>query len=57
MKRSSNVIQRQPRFEPKWVVTNNGTKTKPMIKARFMGREFADDTKKGELFAGMTGPY
>ena len=33
----------------KWVVTNKSTKTKPMIKARLVGKEFADDTKKGEL--------
>ena len=39
----------------KWVITNKGTKTKPMIKARFVGKEFADDTKKGELFAGTPG--
>ena len=26
-----------------------------MIKARFVGKEFADDTKKGELFAGTPG--
>ena len=30
----------------KWVVTNKGTKVNPMIKARFVGKEFADDTKK-----------
>ena len=36
-------------------VTNKGTKTKPMIKARLVGKEFADDTKKGELFAGTPG--
>ena len=39
----------------KWDVTNTSTKTKPLIKARLVGKEFADDTKKGELFAGMLG--
>ena len=27
-----------------------------MIKARLVGKEFADDAKKGELFAGTPGP-
>ena len=39
----------------KWDKTNKGTKTKPKIKARLVGKEFADDTKKGELFAGTPG--
>ena len=39
----------------KWMVTNKGTNTKPMIKARLVGKEFADDTKKGELFARTPG--
>ena len=26
-----------------------------MIKARLVGKEFADDTKKGQLFAGTPG--
>ena len=33
----------------KWVVTNKGTKTKPMIKAPLEGKEFADDTTKEKL--------
>ena len=36
-------------------MTNKGTKTNPMIKAPLVGKEFADDTKKGELFAGTPG--
>ena len=39
----------------KSVVTRKGTKIKPMIKARLLGKEFADDTQKGELFAGTPG--
>ena len=45
-------VKRDPeaiKIGTKWVVTNKGTKTKPMIKARLLGKEFADDTKKGEL--------
>ena len=34
-----------------WVVTNKGTKTKPMIKACLVGKEFADETKKRGLLA------
>ena len=33
----------------KWIVTNKGTKTKPTIQPPLVGKEFADDTKKGEL--------
>ena len=40
----------------KWVVTNEGTKTKPMVRARLVGKEFADHTKKGELLAGSPEP-
>ena len=36
-------------------MTNKGTKSKPMIKARLVGKEFNDDTEKGELFAGTPG--
>ena len=39
----------------KWVVTNKGAKSKTMIKARLVGKGFADDTKKLELFAGKPG--
>ena len=39
----------------KWVLTNKSTKTEPMIKARMVGKEFADETKKAELFAGIAG--
>ena len=42
-------FQRDPeaiKIGTKWVVTHQGTKTKPMIKAPLVGKEFADDTKK-----------
>ena len=55
---SEEEFKRDPKaikIGTKWVVTNIGTKTKPMIKARLVGKEFADDTKKGELFAGTPG--
>ena len=40
----------------KVVVTKKGIMTKPMIKARLVEKEFADETRKGELFAGTPGP-
>ena len=55
---SEAEFQRDPqtiKIGTKWVVTNTSTKAKPMIKARLVGKEFADDTKKGELFAGTPG--
>ena len=55
---SEEEFKRDPqaiKIGTKLVVTNKGTKTKPMIKARLVGKEFADDTKKGELFAGTPG--
>ena len=39
----------------KLVVTNNGTKTKPMTMGALVGKEYADDTKRVELFAGTPG--
>ena len=55
-------IVKEEEFKPKaikigtkWVGTNKGTETRPMIKARLVEKEFADDTKKRELFAGTPG--
>ena len=54
-------VLREEEFKPdpkainigiKSVDMNKGTRSVPMIKARFLGREFEDDTKKRELFAG-----
>ena len=39
----------------KWLVTKKCTKTRPKVKARSVGREFADDIKAGELFARTLG--
>ena len=38
-----------------WLVTNKSKKIKSMIKARLVVKEFADDTKKGELFQERQG--
>ena len=46
---SEEELKRDPeaiKIGTKWVVTNKGTKTKPMIKAWLVGKEFDDDTKK-----------
>ena len=47
---SEEEFKRDPeaiKIGTKWVVAIKGTKTKPMIKARMVGKEFDDDTKKG----------
>ena len=39
----------------KWMVTNKGTKSEPMTMGALVGKEYADDTKRVELFAGTPG--